>query len=224
MVEKATAEVLKGLEDPLVIDVRDPNEVAEGKGGPPSAIPGSVNVPLNVDGKKQNLQSTAVEQDAVLQLQQRILELESRLGPAHGSAALQATPKAAGPQLLAAPHQSADPQVLQRLRALAGSGPGRFGAHERALRAERPEVALDNALQEELLGATEEDELQEALNTALEEVQDPMQRLLVLQTQQLNMLSGSHQKALGGSDSSGSSGGGVRGCLAREAFLKVSQD
>lgn len=42
MVDKATAEVLKGLEDPLVIDVRDPNEVAEGKGGPPSAIPGSV--------------------------------------------------------------------------------------------------------------------------------------------------------------------------------------
>lgn len=32
----------QGLEDPLVIDVRDPNEVAEGKGGPPSAIPGSV--------------------------------------------------------------------------------------------------------------------------------------------------------------------------------------
>ena len=32
----------QGLSDPLVIDVRDPNEVAEGKGGPPSAIPGSV--------------------------------------------------------------------------------------------------------------------------------------------------------------------------------------
>ena len=32
----------QGLEDPLVIDVRDPNEVAEGKGGPPSVIPGSV--------------------------------------------------------------------------------------------------------------------------------------------------------------------------------------
>ena len=32
----------QGLSDPLVIDVRDPNEVAEGKGGPPNAIPGSV--------------------------------------------------------------------------------------------------------------------------------------------------------------------------------------
>ena len=31
----------QALEEPLVIDVRDPNEVVEGKGGPPSAIPGS---------------------------------------------------------------------------------------------------------------------------------------------------------------------------------------
>ncbi|CAL1135749.1 unnamed protein product [Cladocopium goreaui] len=62
MVDKATAEVLKGLEDPLVIDVRDPNEVAEGKGGPPSVIPGSVNVPLNVDGKKQSDYPTSPEE------------------------------------------------------------------------------------------------------------------------------------------------------------------
>lgn len=31
----------EALKDPLVIDVRDPNEVAEGKGGPPAVIPGS---------------------------------------------------------------------------------------------------------------------------------------------------------------------------------------
>ncbi|CAL1141466.1 unnamed protein product, partial [Cladocopium goreaui] len=173
-----------------------------------------------------------VEQDAVLQMQQRILELETRLGTLQGSAALHATPKAGGLQLLSSPSQPADAQVLQRLRALAGSGPGRLGAHERTARAERPEVAFDNALQEEMLGATEEDELHEALATTLEEVQDPMQRLLVLQTQQLSMLS-KHltaknldpiQKALGGSDASGSSSSGVRGCLARDAFLKMSQD
>ena len=179
-----------------------------------------------------SFQDGVVEHDAVLQMQQRILELESRLGAIQGSGALQATPKAGGLQLLSAPPQPADAQVLQRLRALAGSGPGRLGAHERAVRSDRPEVAFDNALQEEMLGATEEDELHEALATTLDEVQDPMQRLLVLQTQQLNMLS-KHltsktldpiQKALGGSDASGSSGSGVRGCLAREAFLKMSQD
>ena len=46
----ADAEVLADLKDPLVIDVRDPSEVEAGKGGPPTKIPGSVNVPLNIDG------------------------------------------------------------------------------------------------------------------------------------------------------------------------------
>ena len=40
-----------------------------------------------------------------------------------------------------------------------------------------------------MLGATEEDELHEVLANTLDEVQDPMQCLLDLQTQQLNMLS-----------------------------------
>ena len=39
---KWVARSRQALEEPLVIDVRDPNEVVEGKGGPPSAIPGSV--------------------------------------------------------------------------------------------------------------------------------------------------------------------------------------
>ncbi|CAK9057429.1 unnamed protein product [Durusdinium trenchii] len=62
MVDKATVEVLKALKDPLVIDVRDPNEVAEGKGGPPAVIPGSINVPLNVDGQKQSDHPTTPEE------------------------------------------------------------------------------------------------------------------------------------------------------------------
>jgi hypothetical protein len=43
-----------GGSDPLVLDVRDPCEVAAGKGGPPKVIPGSVQVPLNMDGAKQS--------------------------------------------------------------------------------------------------------------------------------------------------------------------------
>mmetsp|Transcript_46795 Transcript_46795/g.111305 ORF Transcript_46795/g.111305 Transcript_46795/m.111305 type:complete len:126 (-) Transcript_46795:130-507(-) len=62
MVEKASEEVLKSLTDPLVIDVRDPDEVQAGKGGPPAVIPGSVNVPLNVDGAKQSDRPTTPDE------------------------------------------------------------------------------------------------------------------------------------------------------------------
>mmetsp|Transcript_32925 Transcript_32925/g.86990 ORF Transcript_32925/g.86990 Transcript_32925/m.86990 type:complete len:126 (-) Transcript_32925:58-435(-) len=48
----ADAAVLKGLEGPVVIDARDPNEVEGNKGGP--ALAGSVNVPFNTDGAKQS--------------------------------------------------------------------------------------------------------------------------------------------------------------------------
>eukprot|EP00971_Amphidinium_carterae_P329101 6461383-Amphidinium_carterae.2 len=62
MVDRADAEVLKGLTDPLVIDVRDPDEVKAGKGGPPSSIPGSTNVPLNINGQKQSDRQTTPEE------------------------------------------------------------------------------------------------------------------------------------------------------------------
>ena len=58
----ADAEVLADLKDPLVIDVRDPSEVASGKGGPPAKIPGSVNVPLNIDGVKQSERPTTQDE------------------------------------------------------------------------------------------------------------------------------------------------------------------
>ena len=58
----ADADVLADLKDPLVIDVRDPSEVASGKGGPPATIPGSVNVPLNIDGVKQSERPTTQEE------------------------------------------------------------------------------------------------------------------------------------------------------------------
>ena len=49
----ASPEFLSTLSSPLILDVRDPNEVEAGKGGPPSSISGSFNVPLNIDGKNQ---------------------------------------------------------------------------------------------------------------------------------------------------------------------------
>ena len=49
----ASPEFLSTLDSPIVLDVRDPNEVEAGKGGPPACVPGSVNVPLNMDGRNQ---------------------------------------------------------------------------------------------------------------------------------------------------------------------------
>ena len=58
----ADAEVLAGLDDPVILDVRDPDEVAAGKGGPPAAVPGAVHVPLNLDGMKQSERPTTQEE------------------------------------------------------------------------------------------------------------------------------------------------------------------
>jgi len=56
----ATAEVLASLENPLILDVRDPNEVYSGKGG--FSIPGCLHVPLNFDGKAQAERETTAEE------------------------------------------------------------------------------------------------------------------------------------------------------------------
>ena len=58
----ADAEVLADLKNPVILDVRDPEEVEAGKGGPPATIPGSVNVPLNMDGAKQSERPTTQEE------------------------------------------------------------------------------------------------------------------------------------------------------------------
>ena len=55
-----SAEALRSLENPFVLDVRDPSEVEAGKGGPPSKIEGSVNVPLNIEGQKQSDRPTTL--------------------------------------------------------------------------------------------------------------------------------------------------------------------
>mmetsp|Transcript_29139 Transcript_29139/g.37592 ORF Transcript_29139/g.37592 Transcript_29139/m.37592 type:complete len:164 (+) Transcript_29139:69-560(+) len=47
---------------PLILDVRDPNEVLSGKGGPPNAIPGSLNVPLNHEGIGQRERKTTLNE------------------------------------------------------------------------------------------------------------------------------------------------------------------
>ena len=58
----ADAEVLADLNDPVILDVRDPAEVEAGKGGPPASVPGAVHVPLNVDGARQSERPTTQEE------------------------------------------------------------------------------------------------------------------------------------------------------------------
>lgn len=58
----ATVEEMKAMESPLVLDLRDTNEVDAGKGGPPAKIPGSINVAFNMDGVKQSKRTTTLEE------------------------------------------------------------------------------------------------------------------------------------------------------------------
>ena len=58
----ADAEVLAGLSDPVIIDVRDRAEVEAGKGGPPASVPGALHVPLNIDGQRQSERPTTQEE------------------------------------------------------------------------------------------------------------------------------------------------------------------
>jgi len=56
----ANVDELKALKDPLVLDVRDPEEVEKCKGGEP--IAGSINLPLNVDGAPQSTYLTSASE------------------------------------------------------------------------------------------------------------------------------------------------------------------
>ena len=58
------ADVLAKLTSPLILDVRDPEEVARGKGGPPGRVEGAINVPLNIDGVGQGERRTTAEEFA----------------------------------------------------------------------------------------------------------------------------------------------------------------
>ena len=80
----ADAEVLADLKNPVIIDVRDPEEVEAGKGGPPAAIPGAVNVPLNMDGVKQSERPTTQDEflDNIKNLEQAKAEIGYLLGRA----------------------------------------------------------------------------------------------------------------------------------------------
>lgn len=125
-------------------------------------------------------------------------------------------------------------EVMNRLRSLAGAAPLRLGAHERQLREGRPQASLEGLQQEAGLGAVEPLELEEGIQDLEGSASDPLQQILLLQMQQMSMLAKQHQTrqidpltaalAGGGESQSMGSSSGIKGCAAREAFIRVMQD
>ena len=191
-----------------------------------------------------------VDPDVVTQLQDRIAELESQLKQSAAPGPSQ-MPLVPGPKptsvgraqgLFQGPQgQTVSPQDWAKLKKLAGGAPPRVASVE----TRRPPATAALTNQENIYAEVEreaaEEELGHLLDPALRQASaqnmDPVQQILVAQLQQnqvlLQRLVGLKVqdpvlKALGGgggSDSaSGSSSSGVRGCLARDVFIKASAD
>eukprot|EP00913_Durusdinium_trenchii_P028841 g27043.t1 len=172
-------------------------------------------------------------QEVIAAMQRRIEELEAR----------EAVHMAQRPQTPATPTVppgvlfSATPTVdtrhntMARLRELAGAAPPRLGAHEKMARSSKPGHFAENLQQELTLEAVEPPELEEGLLELDKTITDPMQRMMLLQMQHLQLLTRQQQEkktdplqaALSGSETSGG-GSGIKGCLAREAYVKLSAD
>eukprot|EP00438_Fugacium_kawagutii_P033349 Skav204235 [mRNA] locus=scaffold1550:277390:299473:- [translate_table: standard] len=182
------------------------------------------------------------EADVVAQLQAQVQSLEEQLRR-RPMTTVPLLPQGSGDQTVATGAQSllgavptsaaaGDSNALVRLRQIAGVGPTRLAAHERNARESRPENA---ALAEQTAGALDLDEFDTAVDENLQLSSDPMQRLVLMQMKQMNMLSKhlqakQHPDAIsaalsgGGGEGSGSNSGGIKGCLAREAFLRLMDD
>ena len=182
--------------------------------------------------------------DLVAQLQARIVELEAaQASPqVHQQAApapLAFKPKTRGlqPTQLFDPQQTAtvlDPSTVMKLKSLAGPPPSRLAALEanprKAATTKNPTpvpTPAQNAYAEIDLEATQEDELGQLAAGST----DPLHRILLLQMQQTNALVQRlvkpPQDPLTGalaSEPGSSSSNGVKGCVAREAYIKTCED
>ena len=197
-------------------------------------------------------EAAAVDPDIVAQLQERIAQLESMVKE-QGSAppvvppvAETLTPRPHSPYrpmglFQGGQIQSVSAQDWAKLKTLAGAPPPRVASVETRRPAQSALMNQQEATYAEMEKEAAEDELGLGLDPALlqtaQQNMDPMQQVLFAQLQQnqvlLQRLVGSKVqdpvlKALGGGSGSdsglGSSSSGVRGCLAREVFLKAAAD
>ena len=171
----------------------------------------------------------ASNQEVVSALLERMQRLEVRLA--------EGQPAATGAPALLRPSVSGglDPAALERLQTLAGPAPRRMpGAPtSKAAPAQRNPRAGDTAHRESELEVLE---AAEAADPFVElRPQDPLQQILAAQLAQNQLLLerlaptrpvDAVAAALGGggSGSASDSGGGIKGCLARDAFLKQIED
>ena len=180
------------------------------------------------------------EPQLVSQLQARIAELETRLQDR--STAVQPAPVAAPPQMKApllfpgGTPPNVSTADWAKLQTLAGSPPPRVSSAETRRKTVPLQVAqLEHAFADLNREADEAEEVNLELPPDLK-TSDPMHRLMFLQMQQnsvllkkltaaktqdpvLGALSGG-----GGGDSAPASSSGVKGCMARDAYVRAVQD
>ncbi len=173
----------------------------------------------------------------VQQLLTRIGELEARLNqPALGATPkVHATPPVRAPPLFGTSQGSQlDDQQWARLQQLAGAPPPRVGNVETRRSVPQPMTAVQDTALVGLEREAAEEEIPEAtLANLVSQSQDPLQQMLALQLQQNQMLlrklmPRNSDPVLGaltsGSEGGSNSSGNIKGCLARDAFLKTITD
>ena len=218
----ADAWILEGLDDDAAQDYVTGEELSEPELQP--AAPQASAVPQELDSE-------------VLRLRKRVAELEeaaqTRAQRTAPSSALKAQPKA-GPFFASTGHQestSLTAEVWSKLQMLAGSPPPRVGAGEKR-RGKVPNIVneLEGAFANLEKEAEEPDEVPNLLEVLKQDSADPVHRLLAVQLQQnhalLERLVGQKPAdpvlgVLAGSEGSSGSSSGVKGCLARDAFIKA---
>ena len=215
---------LEAATDQWVTEAMDEDTAAEYMTG----IGGEEGVP-DLDGEP-------LDAGVASQLLQRLEQLERRLGHAPPPAPPLTTSRGqvAGPSGLLGGFDTAAgaDAAMERLKMLAGAGPTRLGAHERQSQAAAPEAQM---LAEHAAEAVEVEELDQALEATLADATDPMQKLMLLQMKQMALMnkSISHRQpsdpiqallGSGGGESQGGSTSGIKGCLAREAYVKITED
>ena len=134
--------------------------------------------------------------DVVEGLQRRVQELEALLsqqpvGRPTQAATSSMTPETPPRGILfnAVPNRRTQVQTMATLRQLAGTPPPRLGTHERAVREAQPGHFLETLQQEENLEAVGAPEMEEGLQELEAAVVDPLQRMLLMQMKQLQILS-----------------------------------
>ena len=170
--------------------------------------------------------AAADQSDVIRQLQERVLELEAK-----EAAGPQRHPYLGDRELFPGQRGSGQPGALDgatwaKLQALAGPPPARLTTV-----AARPSIMFAKQAEAEVSAeVVAEDELE----TLTQAITDPMQKLLAMQLRQQQALltrlapksSGDALYAAlgGGGNESGSSTGSIRGCAARELFIKQVED